>query len=340
MTRTVGTWALVAIGAMTFGVTAPALTTVSVVDLGSLGGTHNVANAINNRLQVVGDSTVASGFVHPFLWEDGTMRDLGLLPGGIAAFALDINNRGQIVGGGSTGLDETLPHAILWDDGAVIDLGTLPGGSSSQAYGINARGQIVGISDSAAGQRAVLWDGGVAIDLGTLPGGDYSEAFDISDSGRVVGVASTATGERHAFLWEPGGTMIDLGALPGGDQFSQALGVNNRGQVVGRSANIPLQTDRAFLWDNGTMRDLHPSGATYSQAFDINDRGQAAGVVGTPALRPRAARFYRGTVVRLPQLPGEEISIAHGINDRGYIVGVSSVPAAGGSRAVLWMPLR
>jgi probable HAF family extracellular repeat protein len=330
--RTAGTWALVAICTMVFGVTAPALTSFSVVDLGTLGGTNSLANAINNRLQVVGASADASGVGHAFLWENGTMQDLGLLPGGTSAFASDINDRGQIVGYGNTAVDQFQVHAILWDGGAVIDLGTLPGGSVSVANAINARGQVVGTSQSADGQiHAVLWDRGALIDLGTLMEGGSSGAIGISDSGRVVGVTSTATDERHAFLWEKG-TMIDLGTLPG-DFLSQALGINNRGQVVGRSANVQ-ESDRAFLWDNGVMREVHPPSAKFSLLVDINERGEAVGgITRTAEFTGRAAVFYRGTFALLPTPPGDEPSVATGINNRGYIVGYS------GSRAVLWSPV-
>jgi uncharacterized membrane protein len=37
----------------------------------------------------------------------------------------------------------------------------------------------------------------------------------------------------HAFLFESG-VMVDLGALPGGE--SEALGINNHGQIVGSSS--------------------------------------------------------------------------------------------------------
>ena len=36
--------------------------------------------------------------LHPFLWQDGVMTDLGLLPGDTAGTAYSINRQGQIVG--------------------------------------------------------------------------------------------------------------------------------------------------------------------------------------------------------------------------------------------------
>ena len=43
--------------------------------LGTLGDAR--AYAINDKGQVVGSSTTAEGTSYAFLWENGTMRDLG-----------------------------------------------------------------------------------------------------------------------------------------------------------------------------------------------------------------------------------------------------------------------
>jgi len=82
--------------------------------------------------------------------------DLGVLPGGGFSQALNVNDRGQIVGLGGTASGEV--HAILWDNGEPIDLGTL-GGAMSAAWGINDRGQVVGESQTATGDfHAFLWE--------------------------------------------------------------------------------------------------------------------------------------------------------------------------------------
>jgi hypothetical protein len=52
------------------------------------------------------------------------------------------------------------------------------------------------------------------------------------------------------------GKMIDLGTLPGGRDLSEALSINNRGQIVGDSGfpffnNVP----HAVLWT--VARDKH-----------------------------------------------------------------------------------
>jgi probable HAF family extracellular repeat protein len=52
-----------------------------MIDLGTLGGSTSHANGINERGQIVGNSETTTGERHPFLWEEGTMIDLGTLGG-------------------------------------------------------------------------------------------------------------------------------------------------------------------------------------------------------------------------------------------------------------------
>lgn len=64
-----------------------------IIDLGTLPGVNSVANGINDKGQIVGQSDGSA-----FLYENGSMTGIGVLEG-----AAGINNSGQIVGwiGGS-----------------------------------------------------------------------------------------------------------------------------------------------------------------------------------------------------------------------------------------------
>src|SRR4029077_13181808 len=69
--------------------------------LQDLGGTRsNIAFVINNGGQIAGKVRSADGTTYvAALWQpDGTLTNLGILPGDFAAFATGINNRGQVVG--------------------------------------------------------------------------------------------------------------------------------------------------------------------------------------------------------------------------------------------------
>ena len=83
-----------------------------------------LGTAINERGQVVGTHDTG-GHVRAFLWQQGRVRDLGVLPGDTDSRAVALNDRGQIVvmswkGYGDTG------HAYLWDNGRTRRLPPLP----------------------------------------------------------------------------------------------------------------------------------------------------------------------------------------------------------------------
>ena len=77
----------------------------------------------------------------------------------------------------------------------------------------------------------------------------------------------------------------DLGFLEG-DCYSEAIVISSKGQIAGESYPCTLDSQRPFLWQDGTMYDLNdviqtPSGFRFTQAFVINDRGEIGGI-GTP----------------------------------------------------------
>ncbi len=81
--------------------------TLPIIDLGTLGGTYSVAQAINESDQIVGHSDQIDGGtldIHAFLYENGTMHDLNdLIPhdsGWELRQATDINDSGWITGQG------------------------------------------------------------------------------------------------------------------------------------------------------------------------------------------------------------------------------------------------
>lgn len=249
--------------------------TLSLTDLGDLGGGWSYAWDINDRAQVTGEAANDSLSNRAFLWtRSGGMRDLGSL-GGSNSAGRSINENGQVAGESDTA-NNNAKRAFRYTEGAgLIDLGTL-GGNNSSAYGINNSGQVVGESDT---------------DTGIVKFTNKSK--------RLLTSPIASASHKHAFLWTEGEGMIDLGDLSQsptstGRTYSIAYAINNNGVVVGYS-KLKDGSGRAFRWTReGGMIDINSllprgSGWVLLDAYDINDKGQ---IVGT-GLHNGVTRAYR-----------------------------------------------
>ena len=288
--------------------------------LGTLGGPNSVVQwpGISNNGMIAGFSeTAALDTLHEewsctaflpsvtghicvgFVWQDGVMTALPTL-GGEQGFATGVNSSAQVVGWAETPVRDPTCNApqvlqfraVLWEPkkSRMRQLRPLPGDSTSAATAINGQGQIVGISgdcDIAVGQlsarHSVLWEHDSVINIGDLGGDAWHTPMDINDGGDIVGFSNPrgVVGiefNPHAFLWTKARGIQDLGTLPGDDN-SQGLGINKARQVVGVSSGA---TNRAFLWENGVMKDLNTLvGPAFPDqlivAQHINDSGVIVG---------------------------------------------------------------
>jgi probable HAF family extracellular repeat protein len=259
-----------------------------------------------------------------------TVTDLGTL-GGTYSYAYGINQLGQVVGyseiSGGAGY-----HGFLYDGTAMRDLGAL-GGSYSYAYGINNSGQAVGYSEvgDGTGYQAFLYTGGAMEDLNT--GGILSVAYGINDSGLIVGSSLTMDKGLQAFL-DVGGTMRDL-SIQAGSQ-SEALAVNNSGQVVGWSGIGGGAGYHAFLYDGTAMHDLGTLGGTNSYALGLNNPGQVVGWSEIAGGTAHHAFLYDGAGLRDLGTLGGTNSQAVAINKSGQVVGSSGTTGDTAYHAFLW----
>ena len=181
-------------------------------------------------------------------------------------YGLAMNNWGTVIGVGGQGL------AYRWQPG-TDPMPLLPEGTWAQwqSWGINDRGTVLGFAN-----QPFLWRHGRFTDVDlTVPQPLGTQKPDrLNNRDQVVGFVFENLQFRAA-LWSRG-RVIHLGDLGGG--YSEALGINDRGEVVGRSRRADGSSG-AFLWRDGTMIDLGAlTGAPRSEAFAINNRGQVVGV--------------------------------------------------------------
>ncbi len=118
--------------------------------LGTLGYLSSWGYAVNDIGQVVGclsSQMPASLGYSAFLYSNGSMHDLGKLPGGRVSYASGINDAGQVVGYSETA-DSGTDHAIVYSNGVMEDLNSVLSPTSgwvlTDAVAINDNGQIIG----------------------------------------------------------------------------------------------------------------------------------------------------------------------------------------------------
>jgi probable HAF family extracellular repeat protein len=225
---------------------------------------------------------------------------------------------------------------------AIIDAPPCPfAGPVEYANGMNSFGHVVGwhFDCDANWKVAFLWtpqDGYEA--LHRLPGFDGALAEDVNDSGQIVGFLEQT--RRSAALWQDG-EIIELGMPPEGN-WSEAIAINNAGEIVGDWGNDIYGPMHGFIWRDGVMTDLGPIlGTSNSGASDIGESGQIVGWMGESVLFDCEAYLLDdGVVIGLGPVPGGYTAEACAVNELDQVVGWGRVPEDGYpfgvGRAFLW----
>lgn len=240
--------------------------------------------------------------------------------------AYDINDSGQVVGYSYAPISEM--RSVLWENGAIVADWRLAN-ALNYASAINNAGQIACNSSPprhTAGRCPSLWEKGKFIsNIGECGGSSYSYVNAINNAGQVAG-----WNMNQAYVWKDGVTTL-LSAL--GDTTNgggnQALGINDKGQIVG-SSPIPNITDNsidstlhAVLWQpKGKIKDLGIlPGGKYSTALSINRSGTVVGWADIDNIIH--AVLWEGGVIKDLGLLNSNATKANDINNRGTVVGYS-----------------
>ena len=320
-------------------------------------GVFGQANAINDQGQVVGVAANAAGNDDAFLWRNGTLTDLGALPGhtnpqgAFVSYAAAINNAGEVVGSAltSAGYD----HPVAWQTGKITDLGGLTTVFTGQANAINANGEIVGQSSLASSLNlvhAVAWQNGTITDLGTLPGYESSKAEGIDSAGDIVGQAfdaSATNSTNRAVLWQ-NGKMIDLTDLlpsTSGWVLTDATAINDQGQIVGQGTELgriagyilTLGSTPAIAFTSAQSLIQAFQGGTVPVAAALTDtaadvQANLAGLAGVAAAGKLS--FINLTDAETPTLTVAATQVGTDATALGVISGTFNVTVTGGGSSV------
>lgn len=245
--------------------------------------TFNFLHGLNESGILVGSSGQRA-----YAWVNDAPRLLRPPQGFFSGSAQDVTGRGFVCG--SVGDSDWIgPQHCYWPDPLAVARilpGLYPESTTGVATAVNESGQIAGTSGSLVGTfYAVRWDDPTAtpLQIGPLPGAMNSDGLDMNENGDVVGRSSYPDFRTEAFLYRSAAAdLVGLGFFSTADfPYSEALGVNDRRQVVG-SGNAGPGVAHAFLWQNGVMHDLNdlvalePPVQYLSAAVAINRRGEIA----------------------------------------------------------------
>jgi uncharacterized membrane protein len=203
------------------------------------------------------------------------------LPGASRTLALDVNEKGEIVGRYTSAGQN---HGFLRDANGNLSTIDYPGSSFSVASSINDSGAILGWyalpSDPAARHGFVLRDG--VFTSFDPPGSTFTNPLGINNRGEVTGRFCTLAdclapglGSFHGFLWQDGVfTIIDV---PGGNE-TNAFKASENGAIVG---GFGLSgSEQLFVLRNGQFTTTTlPNGKPISQ--DDGGMNARSEIVGT-----------------------------------------------------------
>ncbi|MDF1799482.1 MAG: hypothetical protein P1V81_09925 [Planctomycetota bacterium] len=310
-------------------------------DLGTLGGAESAAFGLNDAGAVVGWSTIPGCTTmngtpcrRAFLWQDGTMTDLGTLAGDEESTARAINDLGQIVGTSESNVihGSGTYHGVTWTGPGPVALADL-GNGTSFAHDINNSGDIAGhaYDPSVSADRAVRWQAGAPMNLGSTQGDSYNRAYGINELGHLAGFAWNLFSPNDAVLYD--GKWSTIGGTDSPWQNAEAYDVSTAGHKVGLQA-FPSGSWHPAYWAPGaksaTDVGLLP-GHNLGELHDVNESGFAVGrtYMDSPPFESSAITFDGSTMRdlndHLPSGVSAHLFEAREVNEAGAIAGTAVV---------------
>jgi len=257
------------------------------------GDTFTQLLSINDADVIAGyhNNTVNQGFT---LNLPNSFTSENVPAGVLGTQVVGINNAGNT--GGFYIDNGGIYHGFLNMNG-VFSTVDFPGTTFDQVLGLNNTGQATGYFQAPSGFQTAFVFNPFLPPLGqfsllNLPGS--GQATDINDKGQVSGFFATATGD-DGFLWNAG--KLTALSFPGAT-VTEALGLNNLGQVVG-FYNDAMGNPHGFIFSGGVFTSIDDTAAPATQTtinginnfgqivgFALETNGNTVGFVGAPLVVP------------------------------------------------------
>jgi hypothetical protein len=243
-----------------------------------------------NQLLGINDWDTISGYFgsgaadHPnrgYTLRDSTYRDENF-PGSAQTQVTGLNNSNITVGFWADAAGDNFGFYSIggrWFRSANYPVGDPAQPSVDQLLGVNDADVAVGFYTDTNGVNH-----GYSYNIRarryetiTVDGDSNVTAAAINNVGAVAGFATNAAGTTEGYLELPGGNVIHLN-VPGASS-TQALGVNNRDEVVGDYTTGSSTTPNGFIWAPGRGFEMvnDPNGVNGTTINGLNDRGILVG---------------------------------------------------------------
>ena len=247
------------------------------------GASYTEARGINASGAIVGFYTVPGFPPAGFLLENGAFTRIAFpqTSGGpevTSTVPFGINAAGDIVGlYRLAGEGPTEMHGFLRTKAGVFSTVDVPGRMGTVATAILPDGTILGCSHDENMTTSMY--GFVRDRFGNImqAAGAGTMHYDATpDLATIVGrYADTSTGSVQHYGYVLDATGLQLFRVPG-TSFTQAWGINPRGEIVGYSWQSGIGY-RGFIKDGEAFTTLHVPGAAASFALGINAGGDVVG---------------------------------------------------------------
>jgi uncharacterized membrane protein len=231
---------------------------------------------------------------------------------------LGINNAGTVAGfhGAVTAQGFTLVLP------GTFTIQNFPASATSMVTAINGAGRTAGIYVDTLGTTHGYTASGGVFSTVDQPGTLFNQALGINDANTTVGYSSATdpagmTGQTA--YSQSGGTFTNINSLLPANVNSQAVGIDNAGDVVGFYM-ATAATSVGFRDAGGMISTLDPFGSTFTQALGISNTGEIVGFYIDAMGFQHGYTDMGGLFNTFDPIASVSTTI-NGVNDLGQIVG-------------------